>query len=168
MRFVAATFVVCVCVYYWQLVIQNQAGKRKRYLLFYMRTQGCQLPDFSLRSQTFCYIADFSTTFYICWKLRLFCISHHKTTSKHPKTQKFRLYFAKTFCNFKNSLWPRQKLGKAPTQLVPPVPGQASGLRQRIRWALREVSRLFWNTMLAALSTIKLVCILCIMSNRLV
>ena len=27
--------------------------------------QGCQLPDFSLRSQTFCYTVAFSTTFFI-------------------------------------------------------------------------------------------------------
>ena len=35
-------------------------------------SQGCQNPDFSLRSQTFCLTADFSTTFYICWKTMTF------------------------------------------------------------------------------------------------
>ena len=43
--------------------------------------------------------------FHIYWKPRLFCISHHKTTSKHPKTQKFRL-----FC--KNFLWTWERLEK--------------------------------------------------------
>ena len=62
---------------------------------------GCQLPDFSLRSQTFCYTADFSTTFYICLKPRLFWTSHHKTTSKHHRIQEFGLYFAKFFCDFR-------------------------------------------------------------------
>ena len=71
--------------------------------------QGCQLPDFSLRSQTFCYTADFSATFfYICLKPRLFGTSHYKTTSKHLKIQEFLLYFAKKFCNF------RQKQEKRP------------------------------------------------------
>ena len=53
-------------------------------------------------------LQTFLLLFYICWKPRLFCISHHKTTSKHPKTQKFRPYFAKTFCDS------RLKLGKRP------------------------------------------------------
>ena len=56
----------------------------------------------------FVILQAFLLLFYICWKPRLFCISHHKNTSKHPKTQKFKLYFAKTFC------YPKQKLGKRP------------------------------------------------------
>ena len=71
---------------------------------FYYFTQGYQLPDFSLRFQTFCYTADFSTTFYICLKPKLFCTSHHKTTSKHPRIQEF--------C--KKFWWPQTKTGKAP------------------------------------------------------
>ena len=34
--------------------------------------QGLQLPDFSLRSQTFCYTADFSTTFLYILKTKTF------------------------------------------------------------------------------------------------
>ena len=33
---------------------------------------GCQLPDFSLRSQTFCYTADISTTFLYMLKTKTF------------------------------------------------------------------------------------------------
>ena len=59
--------------------------------------QGCQLPDFNLRSQTFCYTADFSTTFLYMLKTMTFCTSYHKTTSKHPRIQEFWLYFEKKF-----------------------------------------------------------------------
>ena len=62
---------------------------RSNVILFYGCPQGCQLPDFSLRSQTFCYSADFLLPFDICLKPRLFCTSHHKTTSKHPRIQEF-------------------------------------------------------------------------------
>ena len=58
---------------------------------------GCQLPDFSLRSQAF------PLLFYICLKP-----SHHKTTSKHPRIHEFWLYFAKKI------LWPQTKTGKRP------------------------------------------------------
>ena len=78
------------------LAIVNSAGE-----------QGCQLPDSSLRSQTFCYTADCSTTFYIYWKPKPFCTSHHKTTSKHFRIQEFWLHFAKKFCDFRQN-------GKAP------------------------------------------------------
>ena len=38
----------------------------ENYAIFeWKSSQGCQLPDFSLRSQTFCYTADFSTNFFI-------------------------------------------------------------------------------------------------------
>ena len=57
----------------------------------------------------FVILQTFLLLFYICWKPRFFCIFHHKTTSKqHPKTKKFRLYFAKTFCD------PQTNTGKAP------------------------------------------------------
>ena len=42
------------------------------YQLILKRKQGCQLSDFSLRSQTFCYTAEFSTIFYICLKPKNF------------------------------------------------------------------------------------------------
>ena len=66
---------------------------------FGKQNRGCQLPDFSLRSPTFCYTADFSTTFLYMLKTKTFCASHHKTTSKHPRIQKFWIYFAKNFCD---------------------------------------------------------------------
>ena len=69
---------------------------------------GCQLSDFSLRSQTFFYTSDLSTTFYICLKSRLFGTSHHKTTSKHTRIQEFWLCFAKYFFDS------RQKREKRP------------------------------------------------------
>ena len=50
-----------------------------KYLKLYRK--GCQLPDFSLRSPTFCYTADFSITFLP----RRFCTFYHKITSKHPR-----------------------------------------------------------------------------------
>ena len=98
-------------------IVKNKHGtgekifwrRKKRVVAFWLPKQGCQLPDFSLRSETFCCTADFSTTFfYICLKPRLFCKSHYKTTSKHPRIQDFWLYFAKKFCNF------RQKQEKCP------------------------------------------------------
>ena len=78
--------------------------------IFALLFQGCQLSDFSLRFQTFCYIADFSTTFYICLKPRFFYTSHHKTISKHSRIQEFWLYSAKMFCD------PRQKRESTPIQ----------------------------------------------------
>ena len=54
----------------------------------------------------FVILQTFLLLLYICLKPRLFCTSHHKTTSKHPRIQKFWLYFAKAFCN------PRQERGK--------------------------------------------------------
>ena len=77
-----------------------------------------QLLNFSLRSQTFCYTADFSTTFfYIYVKPRLVCTSYHKTTSKHPRIQEFWLYFAK-----KISKTSDRNRKSSPTQLTPSVP----------------------------------------------
>ena len=71
--------------------------------------QGCQLPDFSLRSQTFCYIGDFSTTFlYLLKNQDFFAYPITKPPASTLKLKKIRLYFAKTFCD------PRQKLGKRP------------------------------------------------------
>ena len=64
-------------------------------------TEICQLPDFSQRSQTVCYTADFSTTFLYILKTKTFCTSHHKTISEHPRIQEFLLYFAKNFCDFR-------------------------------------------------------------------
>ena len=57
----------------------------------------CELPVFSLRSQTFCYAAEFSTTFLYMLKTKTFL--HHKANSEHPKIQEFELYFVKNFCN---------------------------------------------------------------------
>ena len=71
--------------------------------------RGCQLPDFSLRSQIFCYTAVFSTTFLYMLKTRLFFTSQHKTTSKHHRIQECWLYFAKGFCDP-----PQTETGKHP------------------------------------------------------
>ena len=57
----------------------------------------------------FVILQTFRPLFYIRLKPRLFCTSHHKTTtSKHPKIQEFWLYFAKSFCHL------RQKRKKRP------------------------------------------------------
>ena len=72
-------------------------------------TQCCQLPDFSLRSQIFCYSADFSTTFLYMLKTKTFL---HILSQNHQQAlyriQKFWLHFAKKFCDF------RQKREKRP------------------------------------------------------
>ena len=48
--------------------------------------QGCQFPDFSLRSQAFCYTANFSTTFLYLLKIKTFFgASHHKTIRQQPR-----------------------------------------------------------------------------------
>ena len=78
--------------------------------------QGCRLPAFSMRSQTFCYTADFSTAFYICLKPRHCCTSHYKTTSSFDfvlqrfsvtpdKNGKKCSYPAGSFCAWAH-LWP--------------------------------------------------------------
>ena len=67
-----------------------------------------RVANFGLRSQTFCYTTDFLLLIYICLKPRLFLTFHHKTTSKHPRIQKFWIYFAKKFCDSQT------KTGKAP------------------------------------------------------
>ena len=66
----------------------------------------CRVVNFHLR--LFVILQTFFTTFYICLKPRLSCTSYHKTTNKHLRIQKFWLYFAKKFCDF------RQKREKRP------------------------------------------------------
>ena len=73
--------------------------------MFIVRS-GCQLSDFSLRSQSSCYTADISTTFLNILKTKTFL---HIPSQNH---QQFWLYFAKRFCDF------RQRREKHPTQLV--------------------------------------------------
>ena len=65
----------------------------------YFTQQGCQLPDLSLRNQTFCYIAEFSTFLFML---------KTKTFLHIPSPQKFWLYFAKDYCDS------RQKREKRP------------------------------------------------------
>ena len=75
-------------------------------------------------------VANFQT---LVWDFRLFVIlqtfllifgtSYYKTTSKHPKIQKYLLYFAK------KSVIPDKNGQSAPTQLAIPVPGQTYGVR---------------------------------------
>ena len=59
----------------------------------------------------FVILQTFLLLFHIYLKPRLSCTTHHKTTSKHPSTQEFWLYFAKKI------LRPQTKTGKAP----PPI-----------------------------------------------
>ena len=72
--------------------------------------KGFQLPDFSLRSQTFLLYCKLFYYFLYILKTKTFCAFHHKTTSKYPKIQKFWHSFAKYFCDFK------QKWEKRPNQ----------------------------------------------------
>ena len=81
--------------------------------------QGCQLPDFSLRSQTFCYTTSLYT-------LKTKTFFAHLITKPQTSTLKFE--------NFDSILQKvsvtSDKNGKSvPTQLAPSVPGQAYGLR---------------------------------------
>ena len=77
--------------------------------------KGFQLPDFSLRSQTFCYTADFSTTFYIFLKPRLFA---HSIIKPLASTLKFKNFDS----HLQNISVAPNKSGKSgPTKLVPPV-----------------------------------------------
>ena len=84
----------------------------------------CQLPDFSLRSQTSCYLADFSTTFLYLPKTKTFF--SHPITKPPASTLKLKNF---DFILQKLSVTP-DKIGEStPTQLVPSVPGQAYDLR---------------------------------------
>ena len=79
--------------------------------------QGCQLPDFSLRSQTFCYTADFSATFLYILKTKTFW---------HIPSQNQQQALENSIILQKISVTRLDKNVKcAPTQLAPPVPGQA-------------------------------------------
>ena len=87
-------------------------------------TQGCQLLDFSLRSQTFCYTADFFTTLLYMLKTETFL---HIPLQKIPAST---LEFKHVDSILPKNFAPLDKNGKsAPTQLAPTVPGQAYGLR---------------------------------------
>ena len=83
-----------------------------------LHVQGCQLPDFSLRSPTCCYTAGFSTTFFIYAKT----FFAHLITSAQ-KFKNFDFILQKKFRDL------RQNGKRARTQLAPPVPGQAYCLR---------------------------------------
>ena len=87
-------------------------------------TQGCQLLDFSLRSQTFCYTADFFTTFLYMLKTETFLhIPSQKILASTLELKNFDSILPK------NSA-PLDKNGKsAPTQLAPTVSGHTYGLR---------------------------------------
>ena len=85
---------------------------------------GCQLPDFCLRSQTFCYIADFSTTFLYLLKAKTFFAYH--ITKPPASTLKLKNL---DFILQKLSVTSGKNWESVSTQLVPPAPGQAYGLR---------------------------------------
>ena len=57
-------------------------------LVFICIEQSCQLPDFSLRSQTFCHTADFSTTFLYMLKTKTFFA--HPITKPPASTLEFK------------------------------------------------------------------------------
>ena len=71
--------------------------------------QGCQFPDFSLRSRTFCYTAQFSATFsHMLFYQDFFS---HSTTKPPASTLEFKNFdsiLEKNFCDF------RQKREKRP------------------------------------------------------
>ena len=86
--------------------------------------QGCQLPDFILRFQTFCRL--FYYFFIFAENQNFFAYPITKPPASTLKLkyldfilQKLSLTLGKTGKNWES----------APTQLVPPVPGQAYGLR---------------------------------------
>ena len=85
--------------------------------------QGCQLPDFSLRSQTFRYTADFSTNFLYMLKTKTFFA--HPITQPPASALKFKNF---DFILQKNSVISDKNGKRAPTQLASPVPRQAYGL----------------------------------------
>ena len=66
--------------------------------------QGCQLPDFSLRSQTFCYTADFSTTFLYMLQTKTFFA--HPITKPPASTLEFNILtlFCKKICDSRQKL----------------------------------------------------------------
>ena len=82
--------------------------------------QGCQLPDFSLRYQTFSYIADFFTTFLYLLKTKKFLPIPSQNHQQALKNLDFILQ--------KLSVTPDKNWESTHTQLAP-VPGQAYGLR---------------------------------------
>ena len=84
--------------------------------------RSCQLPDFSLRSQTFFFPADFPTTFLYMPKTTTFSHLITKQPASTLEFQYFVLYFAKQF-----SVSPDKNGKSAPASLAPPVPGQAYG-----------------------------------------
>ena len=107
------------------LIVLNtdkQYFELSKQMLHWCMLQGCQIPDFSLRSQTFYYTADFFITFFI--------YTQNQDFFAHPITKPPASTLA--FKNFDSILQRNSvisdKNGKSiPTQLAPPVPGQAYG-----------------------------------------
>ena len=88
----------------------------------YRDLQGFQLPDFSLRFQTFCHTADFSTTFLYMLKTKTFFA--YLITKPPASTLEFNNF---DFVLQKIFVTSDENGKRAPTQLAPPVPGQAYG-----------------------------------------
>ena len=103
--------------YYIKIIVLNTS-----FLIIKHLVQGCQLPDFSLRSQTFCYTADFSTTFLYMLKTKTFFFIFYSITKPPASTLKLKIL---DFILQKLSVTPDKNWESAPTQLVSPVPGQA-------------------------------------------
>ena len=108
--------------------------------------QGCQLPDFSLRSQTFFLYCRLFSYFFIYLETKTFL---HIPSQNHPastlKFKNFDFILQKKFCDF------RQKRGKYPH----PVGSSCdwTGLWPVVTRTLSTLQsfQTFWNTMLATL-----------------
>ena len=85
--------------------------------------QGRQLPDFSLKSPTFCYTAEFTTTFLYMLKTNIFFA--HSITKPPANILEFKNLDS---ILQKISVTPDKSGKSALTQLALPVPGQAGDL----------------------------------------
>ena len=104
LSFYTSTFLTYICLF----IKWTQMLRRLHYL-------------FTRIVRLFFILQTFLLLFYICLKPRLFCISHHKTTSEHHKN--FDSILQKEFCDS------RQKWEKRLHPVGSSVPGQAYGLR---------------------------------------
>ena len=70
-------------------------------------SHSCQLPDFSLRSQTFCYTADFSTTYFLYMPKTM--TSLHSITKQPALTLEFHYFYSILQMNFCEPWQKREK-----------------------------------------------------------
>ena len=69
--------------------------------------QNCQLPDLSMRSQTFCYTADFLTNFFLYMPKTINC--SHFIPKQPASTLEFQYFYSNL-----QYLWAQTKMGRAP------------------------------------------------------